>query len=101
MGSSFLTKHRHGKGRNEKGSCQDHEQTSNKSFKKDDVRPRSGGESKACQDCRQGIRSSCTQEDDLNMAQQVSRVFVWETPQRFAFSGMLVWWGCGNNCHCI
>merc|ERR1712173_246315 len=44
------------------GQDQDKEETSNESRQEDDVRPGSRRQSKACQDCRQGIPNSCTQE---------------------------------------
>merc|ERR1712046_507060 len=37
------------------------------SCQEDDVRPRSRRQSKACQDCRQGIPSGCAQERNLTL----------------------------------
>ena len=59
-------------------------ETRNNSCQKDDVRPRSRRQSKACQDCRQGIPSCCVEGPDLilDSTRPVFRIRLWEDPQR-------------------
>merc|ERR1711953_1174631 len=77
------------------GQDQDKEETSNESRQEDDVRPGSRCQSKACQDCRQGIPNSCAQERYLilHFVRQAPGLIhrVGRPTVMFVVSGMLAW----------
>merc|ERR1711956_125831 len=80
---------------------QDKEETGNQSYQEGDVWQRNDRESKACQDCRQGLRSGCIESPNSMLdsarashtrASHMSRR-VGSSTTRFIICDVLAWWG--------
>merc|ERR1711933_141056 len=78
---------------------QDSQETSNQGHQEDHVWQRNDRQSKACQNCRQGIPSCCVEGKHLIL--DSTRPKMSHTVGRFYSCDMLAWWGFGGKRHCI